>query len=412
MKKSLIALAVAGAFIAPAAMADTVTVFGQANVSYDVVNSGQVSGAANVGSVTTNHVTSNNSRLDFKGTEDLGDGVSAIWQIDERLNFVSSGATASGTADSQANYSSSLVEVSSGDTFAGLKSETLGSVWAGIHDTPYKMATRGLDLFFDVVADNRGIMGNNYIPKQATTPAAAPGTAGTAAQFGDLRLNNIIAYVSPAFSGLTLSVATATDAATPVQNPASPTTKGSVWSFAAVYNAGPVNVDFAYQTLTVGANGTGSLTSANVPGALAANDKATLWKLGGSYTIDALKLIGIYEKQSASTTEAGFGNAGDILNRTAWYLGAKYSVGTSDAVKAAYTSAGNVAGVADSGAKQFSIGYDHGLSKTTTVYALYSKISNDTNAGYTFNQGTSIVGAPASPGADPSVFSLGMKHAF
>jgi predicted porin len=404
MKKSLIALAVVSAFAAQSASADTVTVFGQANVSYDVVNSGQVSSATNVGSVSTNHVTSNNSRLDFKGAEDLGDGVSAIWQIDERLNFVSSGATSTGGADSAANYSGSTVTVTTGDTFAGLSSGTYGTAIIGIHDTPYKMAGRGYDLFYDVIADNRGIMGTNYIPGVG------------AATVGDLRLNNVVAYISPAMSGLTLAIATISGADIPVQNPANATTKGSAWSMAALYGAGPLTANFAYQTITVGAAGTGTLQSANVLG-LAANDKTTAWRLGGSYAIDAWKIVGELEHQSATTSDFAALNGGDILNRSAWYLGTQYKVSASDAVKAAYTHAGETANIANTGATQFSVGYDHGLSKTTTVYALYTKISNSSASGYTFSQGTSTNGAPSGAGTafqgqDPSAFSIGMKHAF
>ena len=84
MKKSLIALAVAGVVAAPVAMAE-VTIYGQANVSYDVVDNG--TSTAGAAGTSTNKVSSNASRIGFKGTEDLGNGTSAIWQIESGANI-------------------------------------------------------------------------------------------------------------------------------------------------------------------------------------------------------------------------------------------------------------------------------------------------------------------------------------
>jgi predicted porin len=72
------------------------------------------------------------------------------------------------------------------------------------------------------------------------------------------------------------------------------------------------------------------------------------------------------------------------------------------------------------GVKQFSLGYDHNLSKRTTVYALYTKLSNDSGSAYQLSTasdvgGASSIAAPggiAAPGASPSAFALGMRHSF
>ncbi len=358
MKKKLLALAVAGAFVAPVAMAD-VTVYGQANVSVDIVNDGAVNN-----STRTNHVSSNVSRLGFKGSEDLGDGLSAIWQVEQLITIDNSGAGDTLTTR---------------NTFAGLSSGSMGTVLLGRHDTPYKIATRGLDLFADTVADNRSIMG----------------FAGA----HDARLTDVAAYISPAMSGLTLAIATVAGAETAAAN----TTKGGAWSLAGMYNAGPVNASLSYQAIDVGTAGTGTMGGF---GGAAANDKLKAWKLGGGYTMDALQMNLVYEKTSSS------GSIGNALDRSAIYLAGKYSVSASDAVKLAYTNAGKVNSMTNTEGTQFSLGYDHSMSKNTTVYALYSKITNKAAASYTFSQATSVSGAMAGADSDPSVFSLGMKHAF
>ncbi len=398
MKKSLIALAVIGAFTAQSAMADGTTIYGSANVSFDAVSNGGQNTAVPLSpaSASANAVASNASRLGFKGSEDLGDGLAAIWQIEEQINFASSGGI--NNTNAGAGPTNGTTNFTARDTFAGLSSGTIGTLIMGIHDTPYKMATRGADVFADTIADNRSIMGTNFQPN-----------LGAAVTTGDLRLNNVVAYIAPAFSGLTLAIATISGAEIPQSNG----TKGSAWSLAALYGNGPWNADFGYQKITIGSAGNGTLGGLL---GLAANDTATDWKVGGGYTVDQFAVNLVYEKEAASTSEVGFAgiDGGNVLDRASWYLSGKFNVTPNDAIKAAYTSAGNVAAQANSGAKQFSIGYDHNLSKHTTVYALYSKLTNDTNAGYALGNAdaTSNISSNGGIGADPSVFSLGMKHAF
>jgi len=392
MKKSLIALAVVGAFTAQAAMAD-VTIYGAANVSFDAVNDGYtsttVTNAAAVaadqalpvplgvlptfaaGSTGTNHIASNVSKLGFKGSEDLGDGLSAVFQIE---TLIAIDGTAAATTIGDRN------------TYAGLSSATMGTVLFGRHDTPYKIATRGMDLFADTIADNRSIMGMTVVRVSE-----------------DARLTNVAAYISPAMSGFTVAVATVAGAETPVNG----ASKGSAWSLAGLYNAGPINASLAYQVIDNGDTGTGSMGAILLAQAAPAQtSKAKAWKLGGGYTMDQFQVNAVYEKISSS------GLVASAADRTAFYLAGKFNVNANDAVKLAYTSAGKVNGVTDTEATQFSLGYDHALSKRTTVYALYSKISNKTASNYTFSQATSAGGSNGGLNADPSVWSLGMKHAF
>ena len=65
----------------------------------------------------------------------------------------------------------------------------------------------------------------------------------------------------------------------------------------------------------------------------------------------------------------------------------------------------------NTGARQWTLGYEHALSKRTSLYALYTQISNDANAGYTFGV-NGLGGGAATVGADPQGFALGMYHNF
>mgnify|MGYP000506705975 CR=1 FL=1 len=84
MKKKLLALAVAGAFVAPVAMADTgnVTVYGQMNAAYSSVDSGSTSTTS---SQSVSRISSDSSRIGFKGTEDLGGGLNVGHAALDRL---------------------------------------------------------------------------------------------------------------------------------------------------------------------------------------------------------------------------------------------------------------------------------------------------------------------------------------
>ncbi len=391
MKKSLIALAIVGAFSAQSAMADSTTIYGAANVSFDAVNNGNTANGA-----SANGLSSNASKIGFKGSEALGDGLTAVWQLEEGINFANSGEPSpvtggNGSANNTApgGVYATGSNLYSRDTFVGLSSGTMGTLIAGIHDTPYKMATRGMDVFADTIADNRSIMG----------------TSGMGVAFGDIRVNNAIAYISPSFSGLTLAVATVLGA----ELPNAGGTKGDAWSMAALYGAGSLNVNAAYQEITVGSNGTGGF-GLNGVGPFLTNDKTTAAKIGASYALDAFTINAVYEKNGSS------GPLGNGLDRSSWYLGGKFSVTSNDIVKAAYAAAGDINSGANTGVKQFSLGYDHNFSKQTTVYALYSKLTNDSAAGYTLGNADSNSNTDATntsgAGSAPSVFSIGMKHAF
>ncbi|MDO8350358.1 MAG: porin [Gallionella sp.] len=393
MQKKIIALAIATAFAAPAAFADTsnVTVYGVANVSYDMTKTGAVA-AAN--SFSSNKVSSNTSRLGLKGSEDMGDGLSAIWQIESLVNIDNSNAAGN--------------TIGSRNTFAGLSSKTAGTVLLGRHDTPYNLSNRKYDLFADGMADNRSIMGGGRSSVQGAAAAAVVNTVG--ASFNG-RQPDVIAYISPAMSGLTAAIAYVAGAET--QTTAAQT-KGSAWSLAALYGNGPISANFGYEVHTLGSAGSGTLgfntgTTA-VPGSALAGLKETAWTISGGYKVEAFEINAIYEKTSDNFGVLAGTPGTDVLGHRAYYLGGKYNFG-SNAVKLAYANAGSNAAI-NTGASQVSVGFDHSLSKRTTVYAMYTKLSNDSAINYVLSgNGT---GAPTvgGNGAKPSAISLGMKHTF
>lgn len=394
MNKKLIALAVAAALAPAAALADSgnVVIYGQANASYDNISTNSD------GQDTLNRISSNSSRLGFKGTEDLGNGLSAVWQMESSIGL---DATAGSTLGGR-------------NTFVGLSSKTMGTALLGRHDTPYKLATGSLDVFADTMGDYNSIIG------------AVNGVA-----VRDLRLDNVAAYISPTFSGFHAAVATSMLNEAGNNNLSNP----KAWSLAGIYNNGPMFGSLAYEkqdaanvaataasvqcldTATgaittqataaacTGLGATFAVTSATAAVAAADAYSTKGLKLGLGYTFGATKVGLVVERLKDSRSDSE-------LTRNAWLLNVAHTMG-ANVIKAAYGKANDGKdGTSDTGAKNITIGLDHNLSKRTAVYALYTKTDNDTDA--TYNIGGNGAGGAYTPaaGKDPRAISLGMKHSF
>ncbi len=363
MKKSLIALAVAGSFAAPAAFAATanVDIYGVLNLSYDYIKSDQASPADD----NLSRVSSNSSRIGFKGSEDLGGGLKGLWQIEMGLQMDGNGNT---------NDPAGAVNNGSGahslrNSFVGL-SGGFGTVLMGIHDTPYKLATARLDPFADTSGDYNIAIGS---------------VNGTNAF--EVRANNVLAYVSPKMSGFTVSLANVFGAET--SN--GPTADFRAYSLSGAYEQGPLYASLAYERH-------------NNIGGVGGGDDRSSWKAGAGYSFGATRLGLIYENSSQTGDTA--------TDRTAWALNVAHNMGPTTLL-AAYYKMGDGDTVADTSADAWAIGANYSLSKRTMAYARYLSIDNDTGAAYRYVGGQGPNGSGFVPnGTDPSMFSVGIRHSF
>ncbi|WEJ62263.1 porin [Thiomicrorhabdus lithotrophica] len=176
MKKNIIALAVASAISAPVAMADAPVVYGIANMAINTVE--------DAGSSTDSIA----SRLGVKGSEDLGNGLKAVYKMEFGLDLAGSNGV---TARNQ---------------YVGLAGG-FGTFLMGTHDTPLKMS-QPKDLFNDGKFDNSKTAG------------------GVLVSGGEVRADNVIAYVSPSFSGVKLVAAAVSGTVDPDAAPIAPDTLG------------------------------------------------------------------------------------------------------------------------------------------------------------------------------------------
>jgi predicted porin len=312
MKKSLIALAVAGLVSAPAfAATSNVDVYGIMSIA---IQDTDVSGV-------DLDVVDNSSRIGFKGSEDLGGGLKAVWQIEHAINATGTGGVNEGA--NGAAFGGSGMR----NTFVGLAGG-FGTALIGRHDTPYKIATGKYDIFADTIGD--------YNTGRVDGVALINGTH-------DARGSNAIAYISPNFSGLTIAAAvvTSNDALT-INGAGSSLNVGEsvdVVSIAAMYANGPLTVDFAYQDV---------------------DNYSDAWKVGVGYTFGDVTVGAVYE------------DSDDAQKQEGWLLNAKYAMGPI-ALKAMY-------GQVDVGAADgdlWVLGADYALSKRTTAYVVYANGDND-----------------------------------
>lgn len=357
MKKSLIAAAILGLLSGSAFAADSVTIYGIVDVGvahYD--NGGQTVTNMSQGGVS-------NSRLGFKGSEDLGGGLSALFQIETGI-CAQGGPLASGGYCSGGSFMGR-------QSWVGLKSG-LGTLRMGRY---YTYSDDDL-VAFDPFTDNTVAAVGNLVEKYLTVRANQSLTFDSAS-FGGFDFG--LQYAFGDGFGYT-QAATATTAATYQ-------TTGE-YNLRARYIGGPLKVSVEYLHVN-DANG---------------NAKTKDTRISGAYDFGVAQLFGIYGQNSpdSSTVAASNPKYKYFLIGGAVPLGAGSLRASYVRLKDDTTSAAN--------ASQYGIGYWYSLSKRTTLYANYAHISNDANALYTVGVGND---APKGPtGSSSSGFMVGMKHTF
>lgn len=351
MNKKLIVLAVAGVLAVPAvASAADVEVYGQARLSLaQTSNDNDAAGAGD----SQLSITSHNSRLGFKGSEDLGSGLSAVYQVEGEIDLDDNEKTG----------------ITSRNSFAGLAGG-FGTVILGRHDTPYKIATAKMDPFADTHADYTGTVVDKT---------------------HDARADNVLAYISPDMNGFSFVGAYVTDFADDDLDGTDPEDGNPAYSLAGTFATGPLTATLAYQTVD---NGGALLTPAD---ATDDDESADATKLGLGYKIsDAASVNAIYE-----TTELGDADQDNI------YLSGSFAVTDSTKLLAAYGQRGEVGDTDDTGSDFFAIGVTTAMSKTTELYAQYADLSNEDESKYDLDKVKSVT-----KGGGASALAVGINVKF
>jgi len=381
MKKSLLALAVLGAFATGAQAQTNVSIGGvvQANLkSYKVSSTNRV--AKNELRVDDDY----NSRFWLTGTEDLGGGLSALFYVENRFN----------TDQRQSTGLAAGAGLADGDTYVGLKGG-FGQLTLGKHSW---MSVQGLSTEWVSASGNLSAMPTSML----TTFNIMDQAAGN---MDVSRRVNSITYRTPVISGFsgTVGVSSASAGAEGVITPGNANyNDGREVFLQGGYNNGPLALGLAYRDFQAEGRAAG------------ANDDQQL-RFTGSYKFSGFKVGLIADRASREAV------GGRKSSRTAWSIPVSYAFGNST-IQASFAKAGDLsAGNANlaantgnnSGAKMYTLGYDYALSKRTNVGVFYSRLDNDARGSYQpFLAGTSFTGSALQAGETASTFALGMKHTF
>lgn len=360
MQKKLIALAVAGLVSAPAFAQSNVTIYGVADAAVGFGEHGKNDYAGVVNGVLSG------SRIGFRGTEELGNGLKAVFVLEQGFdigNGVASPAVGSDekVADTAGKTLVDGDSVFSRQAYVGL-SGSFGTVSVGRQYAP--------GYFFNYDSTAGASVGPQSLLSNGAGMSITPNSAA--------RWDNSVAYTG-SFSGLTARAIYSMKAIETDPNP----NDDDAYGLSLDYANGPLAVGAVYQVMQKGG----------------AEDQEE-WGLGGSYNFGIVKLVGSYQQADG----LGFAKNSEA---DVWQIGLVVPVGAAGNVHVAYGEA-DFDNVKDSGAESWSIAYTHALSKRTTAYAAYNNTENEKATG----KFGAVAGAATDLGEDSSIFAVGVRHTF
>jgi predicted porin len=370
MKKSLVALA---AFAAVSAFAQSsVTLSG--NVKGGVAQTKYSGGAAGTNG-TGFAIADGSSRFILSGTEDLGGGLKAIFQIDQRFRVDESPASTQGN----------------GNTFVGL-SGGLGMIQLGKMDTHYCLGS-----------DQHGARATALQASSCAILGYVNGNAGaTDAIASTSRSVNVIRYTTPNFAGFQAQANYSSNFQGAEGAPGD-AGKGRAVHLGLNYGNGPLKAGVSFWD---------AKSESRVAGAARGDQEAGTAFIDWNFGVATVGLT--YD--SSEINRGLIGGAAAEETRRAWSIPVTVPLGAGTFLFT-YTKARdsklNGTTVADSGATLVSVGYDYALSKRTSLGVSYAKLNNKAAAGYALYTQAALNGTPVNArGQDASQLYLGVRHAF
>jgi predicted porin len=348
MNKKLIALALAGAFAAPVAMAQTanpVTLYGRVHLTFEQV---EVKGQAE----KRTRIQDQASLLGVRGTEDLGGGLKAFFQLETAFNPES-------TSGTFANRNSGV----------GLQG-AWGSILMGRWDTPYKVATGAIDPFGDVTIAGITMANNDQ------------------GNF-DRRDPNVVQYWSPNWGGFAFRAQyQAEDLLTGGATGSTP----QDYSFSATFTRGPFYIYAAYEEHRDQAGSTATRGS----------DEEGL-SVGGSWALGPVRLAGNWQRYEKSGRK----------DKESWLANVVWTLGKHQLIYQYQRSEDgqlNASTLRSPECDVNSIAWQYNFSRRTFTQFIYSKIDNNETANC--GSPNSGWGGLVTAGGDPQGWSIGLRHVF
>jgi GBP family porin len=379
MKKSLLAVAVLGA-MSGAAFAqvapNNITLYGilDAGLQSTKTTTRASDAAAEVSGTVTglNSGIQSGNRWGLRGSEDLGGGLRANFQLESGFNL-DNGALAQGTT--------TTVSTAVASTPASVGTATVPSVnrlfgraaWMGLSGGFGEVRLGRMATYSSNVTGIADPFGNgfNNAGWQYLSTAAGP-----------QRNDNTVMYLTPKMSGLQGGVYYSFGE---VSSPVSASTAKDNWiGFGVTYNQGPLGLGLAYDTVDTSRNAAAATATA----AAVTEQRDTKWlNLGASYNFGVATVrFGYVDQDAANRTDRKGYIIGADVPLAGGVLLASYQDGedkTSAGVKTDYS--------------RLSLGYTYNLSRRTNLYTAFSN-------------GKSKL--PTFTSSKDRQFSLGVRHTF
>ncbi len=323
-----------------------------------------------------------NSRFGLRGKEKIDGDLTAIFQLESRIDVDTGGNT-----------------LASRNTFVGLESNSWGTVKLGFFDTVYKEL--GDSLSFLGISSGNFVSNSNILSK-------APMSSSSAGSF-HLRRANSVLYETPNLKGFSAMVQYSPDEAK------TNTRNADLWSLGMQYKNGPLYAAIAHEIHndTFGGSRTSpsSLSNFNNQDA-SSKDQATRGTLKysfGNTTVEG-DIAHLEYKESGGATGrfASYKKNAYLINANhrwgAWLFQASFSWaddGSCSLQGGAPCSTDGLAG------NQINLGASYYLSRRTQVFLIGSRLNNDKSARYSNSDFVE-----PSPGMDITQVALGIAHAF
>ena len=361
MNKKLIALAVASACVAPAAMAQTanpVTLYGKVYATIEWVEATGGTAAQDAATKRRSRIEDQASRLGVRGTEDLGGGLKAFFQLETAFRPDSNNTT-----------------FAARNSGVGLQGGW-GSVMIGRWDTPFKLATTAVDPYGDV------------------TIGGIKGALNDQSQF-DRRDQNVIQYWSPTWSGVAVRLQGQANESKGAAGTADPKDYGA----SVTYTGGPLYLFYAWEQHRDQGVAAATASGLGVSAAIAGS-KETAHAVGGTFAFGPVKLGVVAERIKKSNK----------TDQKPWMANIVYTMGNNQfSFQHEELEGGANSNAAQPDCDVNAIGWQYNFSKRTFTLAQYVRIKNNAAA----NCGSNTFAIPGTvAGQDYKGVSLGISHVF
>ena len=356
MKRKILVAAIASASAMPAMaqIPDGLQIYGRVNVTAERITTENSSNTAVQPNQSNYEFIDNSSRIGFRYNKELVPGTKAIFQIESRVNLTDGGST-----------------FSSRDSYAGFQGDSYGTIRLGRTIGPVYYAT------YDYISMHNHDTGTS---SDALLAGTVVGNQGF--------MNNTLWYTSPKFGGFTVDFAFSLLGERRIdQSVEQPRHIGLVGA----YDAGPMHLALSYANT--------KNDSDLDPGAGVVASNATAITFGGAYDFKFMVLGALWEHAERDIL-------GGSVDSDYWRVALMFPFGQHEL----HLNYGMVDSDGDTGAKQYTLGYNFNITKQTKVYAFYTAVDNDDNGNFVMGGSTSTITAVR--GAKYSSIAVGVRHNF